>query len=65
MPAVGVNANGLGEVFRINLEQGRFMREYEVDVGGDDLTSLGGELCKEESIQAASILQPLPRAATT
>lgn len=42
MPAVGVNANGVGEVFRINLEQGRFMREYEVDVGGDDLTSLGG-----------------------
>jgi ribosome biogenesis protein ENP2 len=31
----------LGEVFRINLEQGRFMREYEVDVGGDDLTSFG------------------------
>jgi len=42
VPAVGVNANGVGEVFRINLEQGRFMREYEVDVGGDDLTSLGG-----------------------
>ena len=42
MPAVGVNANGVGEVFRINLEQGRFMREYEVDVGGDDLTSQGG-----------------------
>ena len=42
MPAVGVNANGVGEVFRINLEQGRFMREYEVDVGGDDLTTLGG-----------------------
>jgi ribosome biogenesis protein ENP2 len=41
VPAVGVNANGLGEVFRINLEQGRFMREYEVDVGGDDLTSSG------------------------
>lgn len=42
VPAVGVNSNGLGEVFRINLEQGRFMREYEVDVGGDDFTSSGG-----------------------
>ena len=42
VPAVGVNANGMGEVFRISLEQGRFMREYEVDVGGDDLTSAGG-----------------------
>lgn len=41
VPAVGVNSNGLGEVFRINLEQGRFMRSYEVDVGGDDLTSAG------------------------
>jgi len=41
VPAVGVNANGLGEVFRVNLEQGRFMREYEIDVGGDDLTSSG------------------------
>ena len=42
VPAVGVNSNGFGEVFRINLEQGRFMREYEIDVGGDDTTSLGG-----------------------
>ena len=42
VPAVGVNKNGLGEVFRISLEQGRFMRGYEIDVGGDDLTSSGG-----------------------
>jgi ribosome biogenesis protein ENP2 len=41
VPAVGVNVNGMGEVFRINLEQGRFMREYEIDVGGDDMTSAG------------------------
>lgn len=40
IPAVGVNQNGLGEVFRINLEQGQFMREYEVDVGGDDTASI-------------------------
>ncbi|EME88101.1 uncharacterized protein MYCFIDRAFT_55114 [Pseudocercospora fijiensis CIRAD86] len=42
VPAVGVNANGNGEVFRLNLELGRFMRGYEVDVGGDDLNSFGG-----------------------
>ncbi|KAI9800938.1 MAG: Nucleolar protein 10 [Piccolia ochrophora] len=36
VPAVGVNADGLGEVFRLNLEAGRFMRSYEVDVGGND-----------------------------
>jgi len=42
VPSVGVNANGMGEVFRINLELGRFMNEFEVDVGGDDLTSAGG-----------------------
>ncbi|KNG50792.1 nucleolar protein 10 [Stemphylium lycopersici] len=36
VPAVGVNAEGAGECFRLNLEVGRFMRSYEVDVGGDD-----------------------------
>ena len=42
VPSVGVNANGLGAVFRISLEDGRFMREYEIDVGGDDMSSAGG-----------------------
>ncbi|EGP88432.1 unnamed protein product [Zymoseptoria tritici ST99CH_1A5] len=42
IPAVGVNSDGNGEVFRLNLEVGRFMRGYEVDVGGDDMTSFGG-----------------------
>jgi ribosome biogenesis protein ENP2 len=42
IPAVGVNSNGSGEVFRFNLEAGRFMNEFEVDVGGDDLTTIGG-----------------------
>lgn len=34
--AAGVGVNGTGEVFRLNLEQGRFMKSYEVDVGGDE-----------------------------
>ena len=42
MPAVGVNADGNGEVYRLNLEVGRFMKGYEVDVGGDDFESMGG-----------------------
>ncbi|KAL4887165.1 WD40 repeat-like protein [Aspergillus karnatakaensis] len=42
IPAVGVNSDGLGEVFRLNLELGRYMRSFEVDVGGDDFTSTGG-----------------------
>ena len=42
VPSVGVNENGNGEVFRLNLEAGRYMRGYEVDVGGDDFTSAGG-----------------------
>lgn len=42
MPSVGVNADGMGEVFRLNLEVGRFMKGYEVDVGGDDFNSTGG-----------------------
>ncbi|PKS11411.1 hypothetical protein jhhlp_003174 [Lomentospora prolificans] len=33
IPAVGYDADGNGEVFRMNLEQGRFMRSYHVDVG--------------------------------
>ncbi|KAI9807571.1 MAG: Small ribosomal subunit biogenesis [Sarcosagium campestre] len=41
IPAVGVNTDGNGEVFRLNLELGRFMRGYEVDVGGDDFGSAG------------------------
>ena len=42
VPAVGVNENGNGEVFRLNLEAGRYMRAYEIDVGGDDYASRGG-----------------------
>ncbi|KAL9135205.1 MAG: hypothetical protein Q9175_003609 [Cornicularia normoerica] len=42
IPAIGVNENGNGEVFRLNLEAGRYMQGYEVDVGGDELTSSGG-----------------------
>ncbi|TVY24973.1 Ribosome biogenesis protein [Lachnellula hyalina] len=42
VPSVGVNADGSGEVYRLNLEIGRFMKSYEVDVGGDDLASAGG-----------------------
>ncbi|KAF2657780.1 hypothetical protein K491DRAFT_776986 [Lophiostoma macrostomum CBS 122681] len=42
VPTVGVNGDGNGEVFRLNLEVGRFMKAYEVDVGGDDLSGAGG-----------------------
>ncbi|KAB8346161.1 hypothetical protein FH972_023207 [Carpinus fangiana] len=42
VPAVGVDADGMGEVYRLNLELGRFMKSYAVDVGGDDFTSSGG-----------------------
>ncbi|KAL8786123.1 MAG: hypothetical protein Q9213_002989 [Squamulea squamosa] len=42
VPAVGVNDVGNGEVYRLNLELGRYMKSYEVDVGGDDLASAGG-----------------------
>lgn len=37
-----MNADGNGEVFRLNLEIGRFLKGYEVDVGGDDFESMGG-----------------------
>lgn len=37
IPAVGYDADGNGEVFRMNLEQGRFMRSYHVDLGEPDV----------------------------
>ncbi|WQF83807.1 Putative nucleolar protein 10/Enp2 [Colletotrichum destructivum] len=36
VPAVGVDQDGLGEVFRLNLEIGRFMKSFQIDVGGDE-----------------------------
>jgi ribosome biogenesis protein ENP2 len=42
VPAVGVNGDGSGEVYRLNLEVGRYMKPYQVDVGGDDLSTAGG-----------------------
>ncbi|PSR97432.1 quinon protein alcohol dehydrogenase-like superfamily [Coniella lustricola] len=34
--AAGLGTNRTGEVFRLNLEHGRFMKSYEIDVGDDD-----------------------------
>ncbi|KAG6006189.1 hypothetical protein E4U21_007228 [Claviceps maximensis] len=42
VPAVGLDADGKGEVFRLNLEHGRFMKSYQIDVGGDDELTGGG-----------------------
>ncbi|KAK4105229.1 WD40 repeat-like protein [Parathielavia hyrcaniae] len=38
IPAVGVSADGsgYGEVFRLDLERGQFLRPWQIDVGGDD-----------------------------
>ena len=36
VPSVGLDPDGNGEVFRLNLEIGRFMKSYHVDVGKDD-----------------------------
>ncbi|KAL1866249.1 hypothetical protein VTK73DRAFT_4838 [Phialemonium thermophilum] len=37
VPSAGLNpVNNSGEVFRLNLELGRFMRSYDVDVGEDE-----------------------------
>jgi ribosome biogenesis protein ENP2 len=42
VPAVGVNGDGSGEVYRLNLEIGRYLKPYQIDVGGDDMTTVGG-----------------------
>lgn len=49
--AAGLGTNGTGEVFRLNLEQGRFMKSYEVDVGGDE----GIESGLQGSIEAGCV----------
>jgi ribosome biogenesis protein ENP2 len=54
IPAVGTNGNGMGEVFRFNLELGRFMTELEIDVGGDDI-STGGGRSLQGGIRAGSV----------
>jgi ribosome biogenesis protein ENP2 len=61
VPSVGVNTEGSGEVYRLNLEVGRFMKSYEIDVGGDDMTTTGaGSLqggIHAGSVNAASIAE--------
>ncbi|OAA51846.1 WD repeat protein [Metarhizium rileyi] len=42
VPAVGLDSEGKGEVFRMNLEQGRFMKSYQIEVGDDDELTGGG-----------------------
>lgn len=39
--AAGLGTNRTGEVFRLNLEHGRFMKSYEVDVGDDEGLEVG------------------------
>ncbi|KAI0811717.1 WD40-repeat-containing domain protein [Xylaria sp. FL0064] len=39
--SVGLGPDGHGEVFRFNLEAGRFMQSYRVDVGSDSGTEVG------------------------
>lgn len=36
VPSVGLDADGSGEVFRLNLEVGRFMKSFQIDVGVDE-----------------------------
>ncbi|KAI1498803.1 WD repeat protein [Biscogniauxia marginata] len=41
VPSIGLGPEGNGEVFRMNLEVGRFMKSYQVDVGTDDGVEIG------------------------
>ncbi|KAI1197839.1 WD40-repeat-containing domain protein [Nemania serpens] len=49
--SVGLGAEAHGEVFRFNLEAGRFMQSYKVDVGGDS----GSEVGLQGSIWAPAV----------
>ena len=50
IPSVGTNSSGLGEVFRMNMELGRFMNPFEVDTGAE-MTGVG----LQGSAQAGSV----------
>lgn len=52
IPAVGLDADGNGEVFRLNLEVGRFMKSYHIDIGADD----GEEKGLQGSIGVGAVL---------
>lgn len=41
VPSVGLDSEGNGEVFRMNLEIGRFMKSFQIDVGADDGVETG------------------------
>ncbi|KAI1472973.1 WD40 repeat-like protein [Daldinia caldariorum] len=41
VPSVGLGSDGNGEVFRMNLEIGRFMKSYQIDVGSDEGVETG------------------------
>ncbi|KAI1763340.1 WD40 repeat-like protein [Hypoxylon sp. FL1150] len=41
VPSVGLDSEGNGEVFRMNLEIGRFMKSFQIDVGTDDGVETG------------------------
>ncbi|KAI0102986.1 WD40-repeat-containing domain protein [Nemania sp. FL0031] len=49
--SVGLDAEGHGEVFRFNLEAGRFMQSYKIDVGSDS----GAEIGLQGSIWAPAV----------
>ncbi|KAF2972887.1 hypothetical protein GQX73_g723 [Xylaria multiplex] len=49
--SVGLGADGHGEVFRFNLEAGRFMQSYRIDVGSDS----GSEVGLQGSIWAPAV----------
>ncbi|EPE10395.1 wd repeat-containing protein [Ophiostoma piceae UAMH 11346] len=36
IPAAGLDADGLGEVFRLNLELGRFQKSFQIELGQDE-----------------------------
>lgn len=58
IPAVGLGADGNGEVFRLNLELGRFMKGYDIDLGHDriNVDGLQGGV-DAEAVNAAAVAE--------
>ncbi|KAI9681832.1 MAG: hypothetical protein M1829_000577 [Trizodia sp. TS-e1964] len=56
IPAVGTNRDGHGEVYRLNLEIGRFMKGYEIDIGEANSYGLQGAI-DAGSVNTAAIAE--------
>ena len=59
VPAVGLNESGKGEVFRLHLEYGKFMRSFEIDLPENDYNPglFEGQEAGDHAVNTAAIAE--------